>query len=240
MQDKPEDIQKFLDNLPEQFEILETGINFNVQAEYLEHSHSFDRGELTEKETLALGNILLNQQTPPEAKKKALSLLAHLGTILAFRLIEKYQKNYDKVLEQWAALALQECKMFLESSLLDISAGFISSGLGGQGNRLRYYFLVLPLTGQLFNSNQTEIIRDEYLIVCKELNCISETIDLSEKYVGILLLVPLTVAVGTVIETGIKKCNELGTFVFEYYYVTNQNIPDSPEITEIIKLVTEE
>jgi hypothetical protein len=239
MHDNLEDIQKFLENLPDKLDILETGIEIKVQIKYLEYSHSFDRGELTEKETLALGNILY-QEVPIDAKKKALALLAHLGTILAFRLIEKYYKNSDKYLEQWAALALQECKMFLESSLMDRSTGFVSSGLGGNVNRMRYYFLVLPLIGKLFTKTQTGIIGDELLLVCKELNCIMETTDFSENYVGLTILVPMDVAVGTVIETGIKKCNELGAFVFEYYYVTNQNIPDYSEITEIIKKVTEE
>lgn len=240
MQDNLEDIQKFLESLPDKFEILETGIEFKVQIEYLEYSHSFDRGELTEKETLTFGNILFNQEVPIDAKKKALVLLAHLGTILAFRLIEKYQKDSDKDLEQWTALALQECKMLLESSLMDMSTGFVSSGLGGNANRIRYYFLVLPLIGRLFTKTQTEIINDELLLVCKELNCILEITDFSENYVGLTILVPMDVAVGTFIETTIKKCNELGAFVFEYYYVTNQNIPDYSEIIEIIKIVTEE
>ena len=238
MQDKLEEIQKFLENIPDQFDVLETGIDFKVQTEYTEYSHSFDRGELTEKETHALGNILFNQETPFEVKKKALVLLAHLGTILAFRIIEKYIKNPDKHLEQWATLALQEYKMLLESSIMEISTGFISSGLGGLGNRMRYYFFLLPLTDKLFTPTQTEIIRDELLIVCKELKCILEKTNFSENYVGMTILVPMDVAVGTVIETGIENCNELGEFVFEYYYVTNQNVPDDSEITEIIKIVT--
>ncbi|MDP3913442.1 MAG: hypothetical protein Q8R96_06880 [Bacteroidota bacterium] len=238
MQDNPEDIQKFLENIPDQFNILEKGIDFKVQAEYVEYSHSFDRGELTEKETHALGNILFRQETPFEVKKKALALLAHLGTILAFRIIEKYFKNPDKDLEQWAALALQECKMFLESAIMDISTGFVSSGLGGLANRMRYYFLLLPLTDKLFTPTQSEIIRDELQLVCKELNCILETTNFSGNYVGMTILVPMDVAVGTVIETGIKNCNELGEFVFQHYYVANTNIPDESEITDIIKIVT--
>lgn len=240
MQDNSEDIQKFLENIPDQFDILEKGIDFNVQIEYTEYSHSFDRGELTEKETHGLGNILFRPETPIEGKKKALVLLSHLGTILAFRIIEKYMLNCDKHLDQWAALALQECKMLLESSIMEISTGFISSGLGGLANRMRYYFLVLPLTDKLFTTIQTEIIRDEFQLVCKELNCILEKTNFSGNYVGMTILVPMDVAVGTVIDNGIKKCNELGEFVFEFYYVTNMNIPDNSEITEIIKKVTED
>ncbi len=55
--------------------------------------------------------------------------------------------------------------------------------------------------------------------------------------VGFTVLVPLDVAVGTLIDSGINKCNELGKFVFEYYYVGNTNIPDLKEIGEIIEIV---
>lgn len=70
--------------------------------------------------------------------------------------------------------------------------------------------------------------------------CIVETISNSENYAGFTVLVPLDVAVGIFIEKGIKKCNELGKFVFEYYFVTNQEIPDDLEIIEIIKKVRED
>ncbi len=73
----------------------------------------------------------------------------------------------------------------------------------------------------------------------KEMNSIVESVDHSEKHVGVTTLVPMDVAVGTLIETVIKKCNELGDFVFENYYVTNQNIPDTLEINNIIEIVKE-
>jgi len=240
MTDKHEDIRKFLENLPDKYDILEEGIDVQTQKEYINYSHSFDRGELTEKETFALSNILFDKGTPVEAKKKALALLAHLGTIIAFRQIEKYHKNPDNDLKQWAALALQECKMFLESSLIDVSMGFISSGLGGLNNRLRYYFLILPLTEKPFTKTQKGIIKKELPIVCKNLNSVLETIYFSDNFVGVTILVPMDVAVGTVIETGIKECNALGDFVFEHYYVTNQKIPGKSEIHDIIKIVRDE
>ncbi|MHB1685838.1 MAG: hypothetical protein ACYCVH_00435 [Ignavibacteriaceae bacterium] len=237
MTDKLENIQKFLESLPDKFGILEEGIDIQTQKEYIKHSHTFERGELTEKKTLGLSNILFDKDEPIDKKKRALVLLAHLGTIVAFRQIEKYNNYPDNELKQWTLLSLQECKMFLESSLLDESTGFISSGLGGLDNRLRYYFLVLPSTNRPFTRTQKDIIRNEFPLVCKDLNSILEMTDFSDTFVGLTVLVPLDVAVGTVIETGIKKCNELGNFVFEHYYVTNLNMPEQSEIGDIIKII---
>ena len=236
MTEKHEDIRKFLNALPDSFDILDEGVDIQTQKEYLDYSHSFDRGELTEKETINLGNILLDTKTEIEARKKALTLLAHLGTITAFRHIEKYYNHPDKELKQWTALALQECRMFLESTLTDQSTGFISSGLGGLNDKLRYFFLVLS-SDRPFTTTQKEVIKEEFNLAAKGLNCVVEAVDQSDTFVGLTVLVPMDVAVGTFIVTGIKKCNELGDFVFEHYYVTNQEIPDTSEILDIIRKV---
>jgi hypothetical protein len=237
MTDKEADIRKFLESIPEQFDILKEGIDLETQLEYLDYSHSFDQGELSEKQTTDLGNLLYDSKTKLEAKKKIVTLLAHLGTIKAFRLLENYLNNPENPVRSWTVLGLQECKMFLESALTGQMTGFISTGLGGIDDKLRYYFLILPLTDKQFSSVQHRVIRDEFNLLAKEFKCIVESLDYSDLYTGITVLVPMDVAVGIFIEKGIQKCNELGEFVFEYYYSTNLNIPDSFEIIEIIKKV---
>ena len=239
MADKHEEILKFLEDIPETFSILEEGIDEQTQNEYLNYSHSFEQGELNDDETMHISGMLFSTKTPPEAKKKALTLLAHLGTITAYRQIEKYYNTPGNELKTWAALALQECRMFLETSLTDESTGFISSGLGGLDDKMRYYFLVLPSGEKPFTSTQQTIIENEFDLVARDLNCVVETVDSSGSYMGLTALVPLDVAIGTFIETGIEQSNELGDFVFEYYYVTNMDIPGKDEIHDIIKKVRE-
>lgn len=239
MTDKHKDIREFLNQIPDTFNILEVKIDMETQKEYLDYSHSFGHGELTENETINLGNMLFESKIGRDDKKKVLTLLAHLGTITAFRQIEKYFKNPGNVLKQWTALALQECKMFLESTLTDQSVGFISSGLGGFDDKLRFFFLVLSASDRSFTTTQKKVIKDEFNLIAKELNCVVESVDLADAYAGLTALVPLDIAVGNFIEAGIKKCNEYGEFVFEYYYVTNQQIPNKSEIPDIIKIVKE-
>lgn len=240
MKDQDDDIRKFSESMPIKYDILEEGIDLETQMEYLEYSHSFEHGELTEEQTLGLGNMLFDARIKADGKKKALGLLAHLGTVTAFRQIEKYYNHPENEVKKWTALALQECKMFLESSLIDDNWGFISSGLGGKDGKLRNFFLVLPMEGQQFTSIQHHIINDEFQLIAKELKCNIETVDPSDIYVGITVLNPMDVAIGVFIEKGIQQCNELGEFVLEYYYVTNQEIPNRQEIEEIIKKVRED
>jgi len=240
MTDQQNDIHDFLENLPDQYDILGEGVSIETQIDYIDYSHSLERGQLSEGETLNLGSILVDSSQPLEAKRKALALLAHLGTVTAFRQIEKYYQYPDEDLKQWAALSLQECKMLLESTLIEENTGFISSGLGGFQDKLRYYFVVLPLSDRAFTTAETNIIQEEINLVARDLNCIVEFVNHSNAFVGLTVLVPMDLAVGTLIDTGIKKCNDLGGFVFENYYVTNQNIPDIAEIDEIIKMVKNE
>lgn len=237
MINKNDDRKKFLTDHFEKMDILEDAIDFRTQNDYIDYSDSFERGELTEEETINLSNMLYNTMMPVEDKKKVLTMLAHLGTVTAFRQIEKYYKCPEKELKQWSALALQECKMFLENSLTDRMTGFVSSGLGGIKNRLRFYFLVLPLDDQLFTETQKHVIQDEINLVAKNLQSMVESFDFSDTYVGFTALMPMDIALDTFIAKGIKQCNELGEFVFKFYYATNQAIPDESEIKEIIKIV---
>jgi len=224
--------------MPDKFAVMEEGIDIETQEEYIELSHSYGEGELTEQETIKLGSLLCSN-IPIEGKKRVLSLLAHLGTVTAFRQIEYYCKSPDVELKKWALLALRECRMFLENSLDDENNGFIISGMGGIGDKMRIYFFVLPLMEQPFTSLQKDTIRDEYSILCKEYNSVIETFYYSDNYVGLTILIPFDVAIATIIDNGIKKCNELGAFVLEQYYVTNMGVPDESEIPNIIRIVME-
>jgi hypothetical protein len=239
MKDNPDQVKKFLESIPYKFNIVETGIDIHIQKEYVEYSGTFEQGKLNEKETLFLSSVLFDKDKPVEIKKRVLVLLAHLGTILAFRQIEKYIENNADELKHWSLMALHECKMFLENELLDESVGLIMSGLGGIDNKLRYYFLLLSINEQPFTATQKNIINNEFSLVCKKLTSTLEKIDFSDCFVGLTVLVSHYVAIGTVIDSGIKKCNELGEFIFEHYYVTNMNIPNQSEIIDIIEIVKE-
>ena len=73
---------------------------------------------------------------------------ASWGTAEAYRLLQEYCTRPDPALAQWSRIAMYECRMRLESDLLDEPVGLISTGLGGDGERLRYIF-VLAFAGRL-------------------------------------------------------------------------------------------
>jgi hypothetical protein len=237
MTDDHDQIRQFLESIPEKFQIHEEGVKIEIQKEYLDYSESFERGILTGEEIEKISQIIFSNETPDKAKKRELVILAHTGSINAFRQISKYYEQAHGDLKQWASLALRECRMFLESELSDENIGFISTGLGGTKDKLRVYFLVLPLDKKTFNEQQHKIVENELKHTAKELNCDIENIDFQANYVGLTVLIPMDVAIATFIDTGIKSCNEFGDFVLEYYYAGNTGIPDKEEIKEIIEIV---
>ena len=93
MSDTHDNIQEFLASLPQRLLVLEEGIVLKTLKEYLEYSHGFERGKLSEEETLHLAGMLSDEGIKDDDKKKVLTMLAHLGPITAFKEIAKYHQR---------------------------------------------------------------------------------------------------------------------------------------------------
>lgn len=230
-------IEAFLQNIPEELIILENGIDMNTQRAYIESVDKIGLENKTDDEILEECKKIFDDKTSNNTKKILLIKLANIGSIESYRLIEKFYLTGNIELKTWAILSLQECRMLLESSLTEESMGFISTGLGGKDNKLRFYFLVIPKGDKPFTETQKKIIQNEYSFTSKELKSEIEHIDSSDNYNGFTVLLPMDIAVGIYIENGITKCNEYGNFVFKYYFVTNEKIPTKEEILEYIEIV---
>ena len=216
----------------------EDNIHYETSKEYIDYHGEYELNNINEKEILNKSDLLFKSEITIEDKRKLLHILAHLGTIESYKVLEKYCKNPDKELKEWASLALQECRMFLESDLMDDDEGvFISGGLGGKNNKMRLYNLIFTLNDKTFTNTQKKIIKQEYKIICKNKHTDLEKIDFENNYASIMILLPFDVALAEIMDEGINKCNELGEFLFDGYYATNQDIPGKKEILEIIEKV---
>ena len=179
---------------------------------------------------------LFNPDSPVADKKKILINLAHLGTVEAYRIIEKYVKDgVDKRLKEWAMLSLKECRMFLESNLTEESKGFVSTGLGGKGNKLRYYFVIGSNDAVPFSQRQKKIIEQEFASVCRKHYSLIEEIQFQKNYSLLKVLIPMDKAVGDVIEEGIKLCDGREDFLDVHYYVTNVKKPSKKDIEKYLR-----
>jgi len=217
------------------FSPMEEAIDLSIQQEYFNLSKKFDFNNVDYKEVLKESKNLFSENTPLETKKRILILLAHFGTTESYRTLEKYLNRSERSLRDWALLSLKECRMFLESDLLEEEGGFISTGLGGKDNKLRYYFIVSSKNGLTFSESHRDTLKRGFETISQKYNSEIEEINFETNYAMIRILIPIDVAVGDVIEEGISECNKIEEFLFFHYYVTNVKKPTNEEILEYLE-----
>lgn len=224
-------IQKALENLPENFNVLEEQINLELQVEYFDFSHKMKTEDY--RRYLKESDQLFETQTAPEEKKKILSALASSGEVEAFRTIEKYLKNPDSELKDWAVLALQESRMLLQSSLLDEQQVFISTGLGGKGQKLRYFVVFLNNSGELTDM-QKKLLDDELAYVMKQNDGEVEELNTMLDFTTAVVILPIKAPLKDIFKSIIDECNQYGNFLQEDMVITNVKRLNPVEIVELL------
>ena len=219
------------------FGLMDDAVDLPIQQEYYKLSEAIDFGNIDYKEVLKESKKLFSENTPAETKKRILILLAHFGTAESYGIIEKYLKGAKENLRDWALLSLKECRMFLESDLLEVEGGFISTGLGGKDNKLRYYFIVSSKGGLTFSETHRNTLKREFETINQKYNCEIEEINFEPNYAMIRTLIPMDVAAGEVIEEGIRECNKMGEFLYFHYYVTNVKKATHEEILKYLDCI---
>jgi len=85
-------IQDILHDIPERLTLAEDGVDSSVQQEYLEYTQHLDFDQYSEEDISARSHSLFSPNTPPEEKREILAVLAHRGTVKAYRIIERFGK----------------------------------------------------------------------------------------------------------------------------------------------------
>lgn len=227
-------ITELLGREPESCRILEEQINMNLQMEYFEFSrtlnHSEDYTDLAEKRAL-----LYNPETSESVKKEIIARLAFSEKIEAYRILEEFVQHACKDLQDWAILAMQECRMLIESRLLDENQIFISTGLGGKGFKLRYFIALLLNGKKRMTTFRQRIIKNETEDTFSQYKIDAESIRYGSRFVTMLVMIPLNVTIRTVFENIINSCNLYGNFLEGNFIVTNVRILTDKEIRKITK-----
>lgn len=205
---------------PDTYSILEEQIDMDVQMSYFEYSRK-TREKDSRAAILEKADLIFNEQTTKQEKKEILVQLASVDEVKAFRKIEQYLNEPDSDLRDWAILALKESRMLLESKILDENQIFISTGLGGKGNKLRYFVVLVKNNDNDFDAIQKKIVKTEFEYILNNYNSEIESIQFSENISAITSLVPLQVTVKNVFDLAIAECNKYGDFLYSDFIITN-------------------
>ena len=229
-----EKIREILGGAPGNLKILEQKIDMDLQMEYYDCSMRV-REERSDEWALEHMRYLQEPGYSVDVKKEILARMASIESVECFRAIEAYMEQTREPLLSWAILALNESRMLLESKIMDENQVFISTGLGGKDEKLRYFVVLMSRTRVDITSTQKMVIKNEFEFILKKFNSVMEEANFSGYLATILLLMPMNHSLKSVFKEAIAECNRFGDFLNDDFIVTNVRILSFGEIEDFLE-----
>jgi hypothetical protein len=228
----PEEILNFLGGNNLEFSILEHTVDINLQTEYFEFAlkNEVQKSKNPDKDI----EKLFDSSIPDSDKKILLVQLALIDDVKIFRTLEKFVKETQTELHDWAVLAMNESRMIVESSLTNDKRVFISTGMGGVGNKLRYFCVFVSNISEPLSDFQQKLFQKELEHTLQKKQSVLEEINFFENFISITALIPLTISVQQVLKTVIDDCNQFGNFLSQDFIISNVKKLDKNEIQNLI------
>ncbi|MDR0543087.1 MAG: hypothetical protein LBH19_12870, partial [Dysgonamonadaceae bacterium] len=182
------EFQQALQNVKGNLHVLEASVPVEKQMEYFKYSEKVrehSRNETVEEQI----ETLHSEEASFEEIKYAMTFLAISGDVKAYRALENYSKNpKNKQLSDWTAMSLLQARITLDSELSDEKQVFISTGLGGEGSKLRFYAFFKSEGLRPFSNYQRNLIEKEIPFHIRRYNGEVEEIRMEETYFSVLFL----------------------------------------------------
>ena len=227
-------IQEAISSLPENFSILEEQVDVDLQMEYFNYRKEL-KTSFSDELILKHQTDLFDPTIPVDEKKNLLVLLASQEKVESFRTIEKYTQNPDPELREWSILALQESRMVIQSSLMDEQQVYISTGLGGKDQKLRYFVVFISNENmEEYSTVQRKLIKNELEYALKNNSGMLEEISFEKELAISVLLLPVKSDIQGVFSSVISECNQYGDFVRPDIIITNVKRMSVAEIRKFI------
>lgn len=195
MKEEGDVFKKFRDSFSKMdghFHILEQRVPVELQMEYFKYSEQVRKErakpDLNDMDYTAFRESLSNPESTTDYKKYILSMLATSREVKAYRMLEDYVQHPDEDVSNWAYMALMESRISLESELSDEKQIYISTGLGGKGEKLRFYVLMLSRDRKPFLEYQRKVIEREFAYFLPKADCEIERLTIGEQYVELVFL----------------------------------------------------
>ena len=226
-------IRDIIGDATPKFSILEHQVDIKMQMEYFEFTKS--QPPVSDPELLLREEEqLYDENVNFESKKTLLVRLAAVERPETYRILERFAAQAPTELKEWAIMAVQECRMLLETRILEEQQVFISTGLGGRRGKLRYFVVAFSEDGKPFTETQQRLVRGEFEYALKRFKSEIEELQFPKHYFTLVALVPLNVSVRQPFQVAIEECNSLGAFIKQGFLITNVKVLDDAEIVEML------
>mgnify|MGYP004565229623 CR=1 FL=1 len=234
---KWESVNQLLSKVGSHLNILEEEIDVDVQYQYMklfEYLAKKKNIKFLSEDAISHAQDLFDDSISDEKKKILLTTLATVNDVSIYRVIEAFQKQASS-LKSWATIALQQSRMIIQSSLLDESTVFLSSGLGGRGSLLRYFCVYFANKGVELQPFQWDIAKKESELVINHHKGVVEQFNCYPQYVTFTILLPIEVNLKEIFNAIIDECNTYGNFLQEDIILTNVKKLAPEEIDAFLK-----
>lgn len=231
-----EQLQKLLNEKGKSLHVMERQVDIEVQMSYLKYSVEVKKNLPDVENVIDDSESLTSDDVDLEKKKLILSKLASFENVKTFRILETYMKNPSSDLTDWSYLAYQESLMLLESSLMDEERVFISSGMGGKGNKLRYFVVFMSNDmKRKFREEEQHLIFNELKYQFEKNNAELEENAFHLSYFMFSCLVPIEENITDLFSNITAEVNQFGEVLHEKFLVTNVKKLEISEIDKFIK-----
>lgn len=239
--DKLKKLSDFLKQNPSTFSIFENSIDIDIQEEFYDLLETLNNKSATnEIDPLKQIDKLYKNEYSHKRKKEILSLLSNINKVEAYRAIELFIKNGDEKLRKWATIALQQSRIMLESSFLNEKSLYISTGLGGKGDKLRYFCVFFTYNQQELQNHQQNIVRKEIEFAFHQANVELESIEFTKGVIIFTSLIPLDSDIKELFDNIIAETNNYGNILKTNLIITNVKSFNIKEINKLLNKKSEE
>lgn len=217
------------------FHILEDLVPIEVQMDYFRY---FDRLRRENSPFVRDDEVatLFSSDASIESKKRSLTLLASIPDVGAYRSIETYHSSpLEPELSHWSSMALVSSRIVLSSDLSGHQQVYISSGLGGQDRKLRFFALFTTNDRQFFTDLQKEMVEREFTFQLHKAEVVIEKFEIRENYFTILMLFPFNKDVKSSLNAAVTECNQYGNFLDTRFLFTNVKVLSEKEIENLLE-----
>ncbi len=227
-------IQDVLGLMPDKVNIIPHTIPLETQLAYFETSKKV-KENINYEVVLQNTSWLFDENVSIADKKWLLAQLASISKPEAYRIIEKFLSQASDELLDWAKIALIESRTLLESDLLDENQIIVSSGLGGDDYRLRYFIVFKKNDETPFSESQIKLIEIETQAMLDKNDGILEEFHKKTNYVAMVILLPFNADLKKIIIQIIDACNQYGSFLHNKFLITNVKKLSHNEIIHFLK-----
>lgn len=214
------EIQSTLMQLPTDFEVLEEPVDVNLQTEYFNYVKN-GREKIQQSQLSDKIKLLFDTRNDNNKLKKTIAELASIEKVEAYRALEKFSNISQHPLHAWGVIALQESRMLLRSEFLDEKQVYISTGLGGKHQRLRYFAVILHKELASFSEFEKRVFQSEFVFYFEKAGIEFEEIRFHNGFVTLQMLLPVKIELEELFLQATRECNSYGEFLSSDVILTN-------------------